>query len=139
MMGSARFLSRPGLLQDNVEKYDNASRYKQRSQLLKMKAGRFVDIAPEIAAPLQVAESSRGAVFGDLNNDGRMDVVMLNARAKPTISAGRSPFMTSAESSVSMCSMREARADEGDSITGRPLLEAQCDIIRHFFRRAPHG
>jgi hypothetical protein len=30
-------------------------------------------------------ESSRGAVFGDLNNDGKIDIVMLNARARPTL------------------------------------------------------
>jgi hypothetical protein len=40
---------------------------------------------------MNVVESSRGAVFGDLNNDGRTDVVVLNARAKPTVMLNESP------------------------------------------------
>ena len=34
---------------------------------------------------MATVESSRGAVFGDLNNDGKIDIVMLNARARPTL------------------------------------------------------
>jgi hypothetical protein len=34
---------------------------------------------------METVESSRGAVFGDLNNDGKVDIVMLNARARPTV------------------------------------------------------
>jgi enediyne biosynthesis protein E4 len=34
---------------------------------------------------MNVIESSRGAVFGDLDNDGRIDIVVLNARTNPTV------------------------------------------------------
>jgi hypothetical protein len=36
-----------------------------------------------------VPRVSRGAVFGDLNNDGRIDIVLLNARSRPTLAMNR--------------------------------------------------
>ena len=83
--GVLELFTAAGHLQDTVEQYDNTSTYLQRSLLLQQRSGRFVDIAPEIGGPLAVPRSSRGAVFGDLNNDGRMDIVLLNARAAPTV------------------------------------------------------
>jgi len=68
-----------------VEQYDGSSTYKQRSLLLAQRAGRFVDITAESGGPLMKAESRRGAVFGDLNNDGKIDIVTLNARARSTV------------------------------------------------------
>ncbi|HSA03864.1 MAG TPA: CRTAC1 family protein, partial [Candidatus Paceibacterota bacterium] len=74
-----------GHLQDTVEQYDKSTTYKQRNLLLQQRSGRFVDITEEVGGGMNVVESSRGAVFGDLNNDGRTDVVVLNSRTKPTI------------------------------------------------------
>jgi hypothetical protein len=44
-----------------------------------------MDVTAESGALKDLVESSRGAVFGDLNNDGKIDIVMLNARTRPAL------------------------------------------------------
>jgi enediyne biosynthesis protein E4 len=83
--GTLELFTAAGHLQDTVEQYDRSTTYKQHSLLLQQRSGRFTDISNEVGGPLLRAESSRGAVFGDLNNDGKIDLVVLNARAKPTV------------------------------------------------------
>ena len=83
--GVRELFTAAGHLQDTVEQYDGSTTYKQRSLLFRQRSGRFVDITAESAGALLRAESRRGAVFGDLNNDGKMDIVTLNARARPTL------------------------------------------------------
>lgn len=83
--GVRELFTAAGHLQDTVEQYDGSSTYKQRNLLLQQRGGRFVDISAETGGAMLVKESSRGAVFGDLNNDGRVDIVVLNARARPTL------------------------------------------------------
>ncbi len=75
-----------GHLQDNVELYDDTSSYLVRNILLMNTGdGKFVDVSDESGDGLQVKLSSRGAGFDDLDNDGDMDVVILNSREKATI------------------------------------------------------
>ncbi len=83
--GVQELFTAAGHLQDSVEQYDRNTTYKQRSLLLQQRGGRFVEVGGEIGGPLGEPRSSRGAVFGDLNNDGKTDVVILNARTKPTL------------------------------------------------------
>ncbi|MBX3746272.1 MAG: CRTAC1 family protein [Verrucomicrobiae bacterium] len=81
-----------GHLQDNVELWDDTARYRARNILLANTGqGRFVDVTSRAGDGLAVALSSRGAAFDDLDNDGRMDVVILNARSGPTILRNESP------------------------------------------------
>lgn len=83
--GVPELFTAAGHLQDTVESYDKNSTYKQRSILLRQRQGRFIDITSEAGGGLAEPQVSRGAVFGDLNNDGRTDIVVLNARARPKI------------------------------------------------------
>jgi len=83
--GVRELFTAAGHLQDTVEQYDGSSTYKQRSLLFTYRNGRFVDISAQAGEALARRESSRGAVFGDLNNDGKVDIVMLNARSRPTV------------------------------------------------------
>ncbi len=83
--GIPELFTAAGHLQDSVERYDRSTTYKQRSLLLQQRGGRFVDVTPQSGAIMTTVESSRGAVFGDLNNDGKVDIVMLNTRARPTL------------------------------------------------------
>ncbi|MCA9131113.1 MAG: CRTAC1 family protein [Planctomycetales bacterium] len=53
--------------------------------------GKFVDQGMSWGTAAAVTESTRGAVANDLNGDGRVDAVLLNSRARPTILKNESP------------------------------------------------
>ncbi len=81
-----------GHLQDNVELYDNTTTYRERNILLmNTGGGKFVNVSDRSGDGMKVLLSSRGAGFDDLDNDGDVDVVVLNARAAPTILRNDSP------------------------------------------------
>jgi len=73
-----------GHLQDSVDSPGRPTAYRVRDHLLWNAAGRFREVPPEPAG-LDAVASSRGAAFDDLDDDGRMDVVVLNARDRPTV------------------------------------------------------
>ena len=83
--GVPELFTAAGHLQDTVQQYDKSTTYKQRSLLLRQRGGRFVDVTGETGGLQTLVESSRGAVFGDLNNNGKIDIVLLNSRSRPTI------------------------------------------------------
>ncbi len=75
-----------GHLQDNVHLYSDSTTYEVRNTLLiNTGDGRFVDRSRSSGDGLLVQRSSRGMALDDLNNDGRIDVVILNSRTGPTI------------------------------------------------------
>ena len=75
-----------GHVQDNIERYDNAAASATRNVLLLNQGeGTFVDVSERSGDGMQAIGRSRGAAFDDLDNDGDIDVVVLNARAAPTL------------------------------------------------------
>lgn len=81
-----------GHLQDNVELYDDTTSYYVRNILLMNTGdGKFVDVSATSGDGMKVKLSSRGASFDDLDNDGDVDVVILNSRREPTILRNDSP------------------------------------------------
>ncbi|MHC4177142.1 MAG: CRTAC1 family protein, partial [Planctomycetota bacterium] len=72
--------------QDNVESFDDTSLYHTRNMVLMNTGdGKFVNVSDQCGDGLAVKLSSRGAGFDDLDNDGDIDVVILNSRREPTI------------------------------------------------------
>jgi hypothetical protein len=81
-----------GHLQDNVELWDDTTSYEERNLLLENTGhGKFVDASARSGDGLAVKLSSRGAAFDDLDNDGDIDVVVLNSRREPTLLRNDSP------------------------------------------------
>ena len=75
-----------GHLYDNVDEFSDVTSYKLRNILLRnMGDGRFSDVSKECGNGLLPVKSSRGAAFDDLDNDGDIDVVVLNSREMPTV------------------------------------------------------
>ncbi len=81
-----------GHLQDNVESYDDTTTYfAQNILLMNAGDGKFIDVTDKSGNGMKVKLSSRGAGFDDLDNDGDIDVVILNSRREPTILRNDSP------------------------------------------------
>ena len=81
-----------GHLQDNVDLWDDTTSYETRNILLANTGhGKFADVSAHSGDGLAVKRTSRGAAFDDLDNDGDIDVVILNARREPTLLRNDSP------------------------------------------------
>lgn len=81
-----------GHLQDNVDLYDATTSYEARNILLRnLGDGTFDNVSDRCGDGLRPKLSSRGAAFDDLDNDGRVDVVVLNSRREPTVLRNTSP------------------------------------------------
>jgi hypothetical protein len=81
-----------GHLQDRIEQFDDTSKYFEKNILLMNTGnGKFVDVSNQSGDGMLVELSSRGAGFDDLDNDGDIDVVVMNSRREPTILRNDSP------------------------------------------------
>jgi len=75
-----------GHLQDNIASWDDTGRYEAPKLLLENDGrGKFADVSASAGDGLRTPYSSRGAAFDDLDGDGDIDVVVLNARREPTL------------------------------------------------------
>ncbi len=75
-----------GHFMDNIQYVDDRTTVKVRNYLLQNDGhGRFTNITKDAGTGLAIVESSRGAAFDDLDNDGDIDVVVVNANGRPSI------------------------------------------------------
>ncbi|HEY8203110.1 MAG TPA: CRTAC1 family protein [Pyrinomonadaceae bacterium] len=70
---------------DTVEKTTSYLKYKQPPLLMRNTGKGFVNISATAGARLDVPMAARGAAFGDLNNDGQVDVVVQELNGSPVI------------------------------------------------------
>ncbi len=75
-----------GHIDDNVELIDDSTSYLARPVLLRNAGdGKFVNVSDSSGDGMKVKAVARGIAFDDLDNDGRIDVVILSSRRPPVI------------------------------------------------------
>ena len=75
-----------GHVYPQVDSLANGGKYRQRKLVFRNEHdGTFRDVTAEAGSALSVIQASRGAAFGDLNNDGTVDVVVENLDGSPMI------------------------------------------------------
>jgi hypothetical protein len=81
-----------GHLHDNVHLFDSTTLSECPSIVLRNTGGgKFQNVSEQAGDGPAVKRSARGAAFDDLDNDGDIDVVILNSRREPTIMRNDSP------------------------------------------------
>lgn len=64
--------------------------FRQENQLLLNRGGRFIDVSRAAGSGLRALKSHRGLATGDLDNDGRPDLVVTSMDDTPTVLRNRS-------------------------------------------------
>jgi hypothetical protein len=68
-----------GHTESDAEKSDPTTTWKQRAMLFRNRGdGTFADVTAETAPGMLVPRAGRGAAFGDLDDDGDVDIVVVN-------------------------------------------------------------
>ena len=71
---------------DNISVFDPTITYAQTNQLFRNDGtGRFTDVSERAGAPFQVKRVHRGAAFGDLDNDGDIDILVTTVNDAPVL------------------------------------------------------
>jgi hypothetical protein len=74
-----------GHLEDRIGEYDQSSTFLQENQVYVNERGRFREVTNAAGPALTEKKSSRGAAFGDIDNDGDIDIVVCNSRDRPSL------------------------------------------------------
>lgn len=72
-----------GHLDDNIAEIDPIGRYAQPNQLFLNNCG--VNFSELVDTAIAMRKVSRGAAFGDIDNDGDIDIVVSNLKDSPTV------------------------------------------------------
>ena len=113
---------------DNIKYLDDRTSVKVNNFVMQNNGkGVFEDVTQAIGAAAEPIESSRGAAFDDLNNDGLIDVVVVNADAAPSFLQNRSPVQHWI--AIELSGTRSSRDAAGASVRVRTELQSQMSVI----------
>jgi enediyne biosynthesis protein E4 len=114
-----------GHVMDTIEKTAANLRYLQPPLLLRNESGHFVRVAPGEA--FQRAWAGRGAAFGDLDNDGDIDVVLSNVGQKAVV------LRNDGGNRKNWLGIRaEGRTSNRDGIGGRVKVVSASGLTQYF-------
>ena len=75
-----------GHVYPEIDRTGLGAKYLQRNQLFRNQgAGRFADVTGRAGGGLLIEKSSRGAALGDIDNDGDLDILVINMNDRPTL------------------------------------------------------
>lgn len=75
-----------GHVYPEIDRSGLGTRYRQRKQLFRNEGkGHFRDVTGDVGGGLLIEKSSRGVAFGDFENDGDVDVLVINMNDRPTL------------------------------------------------------
>ena len=75
-----------GHLQDNIKQLEEIGVYKQQNQLFRNRGdGTYTDVSDVSGDGMLIEKSSRGAIFGDYDNDGDLDILVTNINDTPDL------------------------------------------------------
>ena len=75
-----------GHVYPEVAQLKTEAAYEQRKVVyVNRGSGRFEDVTEQLGAPVTTPRAARGAAFGDIDNDGDVDVVVNNVNAPPDL------------------------------------------------------
>ena len=80
-----------GHVYPEVDKHGLGTRYQQQKQLFLNEGKRFRHVTKEVGGALVIEKSSRGAAFGDYDNDGDIDALVVNMNDTPTLLRNDTP------------------------------------------------
>jgi hypothetical protein len=81
-----------GHIYPEVDSHGLGTRYLQRKQLFRNLGNkRFQEITDQVGGGLLIEKSSRGAAFADYDNDGDIDVLVINLNDRPTLLRNDTP------------------------------------------------
>ncbi len=110
-----------GHFMDNIQYIDDRTTVKVRDFVLENRGGKFVNVTASAGSGLEIVESSRGAAFEDFDNDGDVDVVVLNANARPSVLRNDLNPESSRHFSLTLIGKQSNRAAVGAKV------ELDCD------------
>jgi hypothetical protein len=80
-----------GHVYPEVDGHGLGTAYLQQKQVFLNEGRRFREITREVGGGLLLKRSSRGAAFGDVDNDGDIDVLVVNMNDRPTLLRNDTP------------------------------------------------
>jgi hypothetical protein len=74
-----------GHVMDNIQYFQGNVRYLEPLMLLRNVQGRFDDVSARSGEPFRTVQAARGTAFGDLDNDGQIDIAVSCLDGKPMV------------------------------------------------------